>query len=66
MNRRLLLKLLASGTALTAAPASVWAQMKGETSPRKYEWRFPEKPSPLGSGGTGYGSGVLEVAGLFR
>lgn len=54
MDRRLLLKLLASGTALTAAPASVWAQVKGESSPRKYEWGFPEYPStPAGSGNAG-------------
>ncbi|MCA1788345.1 MAG: carotenoid 1,2-hydratase, partial [Thioalkalivibrio sp.] len=33
MDRRVLLKLLASGTALTAAPATLLAQMKGETSP---------------------------------
>jgi hypothetical protein len=44
MDRRILLKLLASGTALSAAPATVWAQLKGETSPRSYEWGFPEYP----------------------
>ncbi len=64
MNRRLLLKLLASGTAAAAVPATVWAQVKGETSPRAYEWGFPEyPPTPSGSGNaTPFGQG--EMAGI--
>lgn len=28
--------------------------------------KYPKKPSPLGSGGTGYGVGALALAGLFQ
>lgn len=61
MDRRLLLKLLASGTAATAVPATVWAQVKGESSPRIYEWGLPEyPPTSAGSGNaTPFGEGAL-------
>ncbi|WP_371061159.1 hypothetical protein [Rhodosalinus sp. 5P4] len=48
---------------MTAAPAFVSAQVQGESSPRKYEWGFPEyPPTPAGSGNaTPFGEGPLNA-----